>query len=101
MGMLTREHVEQMGFASIGENVLISDRASFYNPSKISLGSNVRIDDFCVFSAGLGGISIGNYIHIAVYSLLIGAGKFYCLIIVISHLGSQYIQAMMIIPARL
>lgn len=75
MGMLTREHVEQMGFASIGENVLISDRASFYNPSKISLGSNVRIDDFCVFSAGLGGISIGNYIHIAVYSLLIGAGK--------------------------
>jgi len=75
MGMLSRDLVEQMGFASIGENVQISDRASFYNTSKISLGNNVRIDDFCVLSAGSGGISIGSYTHIAVYSSLIGAGK--------------------------
>ena len=75
MGILSREIVEQMGFASIGENVQVSDRASFYNVSKISLGNNVRIDDFSVLSAGLGGISIGNHIHIAVFSLLIGAGK--------------------------
>ena len=75
MGILSREIIEQMGFASIGENVQISDRASFYNISKISLGNNVRIDDFSVLSAGLGGISIGNHIHIAVFSLLIGAGK--------------------------
>lgn len=75
MGMLSREIVEKMGFASIGENVQISDRASFFNTSKIFLGNNVRIDDFCVLSAGLGGISIGNYIHIAVFSSLIGAGK--------------------------
>ena len=75
MGMLPREIVEKMGFASLGENVQISDRASFYNISKISLGNNVRIDDFCVLSAGLGGITIGNHIHIAVFSLLIGAGK--------------------------
>lgn len=75
MGMLSREIVEKMGFASLGENVQISDRASFYNISKISLGNNVRIDDFCVLSAGLGGITIGNHIHIAVFSLLIGAGK--------------------------
>lgn len=73
--MLPREVAEQMGFASIGENVQISDRASFYNISKISLGNNVRIDDFCVLSAGIGGISIGNHIHIAVFSSLIGAGK--------------------------
>ena len=75
MGILSREIIEQMGFASIGENVQVSDRASFYNVSKISLGNNVRIDDFSVLSAGLGGISIGNHIHIAVFSLLIGAGK--------------------------
>jgi len=75
MGMLPREAVELIGFAAIGENVQISDRASFYNPSKMSLGSNVRIDDFCVLSAGSGGINIGNYIHIAVYSLLIGEGE--------------------------
>ena len=75
MAMLSREIVDKMGFASVGKNVHISDRASFYNTANISLGDNVRIDDFCVLSAGLGGITIGNYIHIAVFSSLIGAGK--------------------------
>jgi acetyltransferase-like isoleucine patch superfamily enzyme len=75
MAMLSRDVIERMGFATIGENLQISDRASFYGISKISLGSNVRIDDFCVLSAGLGGIAIGDYIHVAVYSSLIGAGK--------------------------
>jgi len=75
MAMLSREAIENMGFASIGENVQISDRASFYGTNRIALGSNVRIDDFCVFSAGVGGIELGNYIHVAVYTSLIGAGK--------------------------
>jgi acetyltransferase-like isoleucine patch superfamily enzyme len=75
MAILGREAIEALGFAFVGENVQISDRASFYGASRISLGSNVRIDDFCVLSAGVGGISIGDYVHIAVYSSLIGAGK--------------------------
>lgn len=75
MAMLGREAIEALGFASVGENVQISERASFYGTNRISLGSNVRIDDFCVLSAGSGGITIGDYIHIAVYSSLIGAGK--------------------------
>ncbi|MDO9215263.1 MAG: acyltransferase [Methylococcales bacterium] len=75
MAMLSRDLIEQMGFASVGNNVQLSDRASFYNTANISLGNNVRIDDFCVLSAGAGGINIGNHIHIAVFSLLIGAGK--------------------------
>ena len=75
MAMLSREAVEQMGFASVGENVQISDRASFYGAARISIGSNVRIDDFCVLAAGVGGIELGNYVHIAVGSSLIGAGK--------------------------
>ena len=73
--MLNRTEIEQMGFSSIGENVLISERASFYGCARIALGSNVRIDDFCVLSAGAGGIAIGNYVHVAVYTSLIGAGK--------------------------
>lgn len=64
-----------MGFASVGRNVRISDRASFYGISRISLGDYVRIDDFCVLSAGEGGILIGRNVHIAVYSCLIGAGR--------------------------
>lgn len=75
MGHLKRDEIERMGFASLGLNVLISDRASFYNCERIALGSNVRIDDFCVLSAGAGGIEIGNFVHIAVYSSLMGAGR--------------------------
>jgi galactoside O-acetyltransferase len=75
MGRLSQETLEAMGFAAIGENVAISDKASFYNCAAISIGNNVRIDDFCVLSAGAGGIAIGSNIHIAVYSSLIGAGR--------------------------
>lgn len=74
MARLSRATIEGMGFASVGDNVHISDRASFYNCPHISIGSNIRIDDFCVLSAGSGGITIGDYVHIAVYSSLIGSG---------------------------
>src|SRR4051794_15517212 len=75
MAMLTGEAVAALGFASVGRNVQVSDHASIYGAERIALGSNVRIDDFCVLSAGPGGISIGNFVHIAVYSSLMGAGK--------------------------
>lgn len=77
MAILSRTTVEQIGFASIGQNVLISDKASFYGAARISIGDNVRIDDFCVLSAGNGGIKIGSYIHIAVGTTLIGAGEIF------------------------
>lgn len=75
MAHLDPTAITRLGFRSVGENVLISDKASFYNCAGIVLGNNVRIDDFCVLSAGTGGISIGSNIHIAVYSSLIGAGQ--------------------------
>ncbi|QCQ20826.1 acyltransferase [Desulfoglaeba alkanexedens] len=75
MGMLPRDVIESMGFACVGNNIQISDRATFYGINRIKLASNVRIDDFCVLSAGAGGIEIGNYVHIAVYTSLIGTGK--------------------------
>ena len=75
MAQLTREAIDSMGFATVGENVMISDRTSFYNCAAISIGSDVRIDDFCVISAGTGGIHIGNHVHVAVYTSLIGAGR--------------------------
>lgn len=75
MAYLNETQLRAMGFAAIGTNVLISDKASIYGASRISIGSNVRIDDFCVLSAGEGGIEIGCYVHIAVSALLIGAGR--------------------------
>lgn len=71
----SRLELKKLGLKSLGKNVLISDKASIYNAANIEIGSNVRIDDFCVISAGEGGIKIGNYIHIAVFCSLIGNGK--------------------------
>ena len=61
-----------MGFLSLGENVLVSEKASIYGASRIRIGSNVRIDDFCILSAGEQGICLGNFIHVACYTSLIG-----------------------------
>lgn len=72
--MLSRAEIESIGFAAVGEDVRISEQARFYGASRIRIGSHVRIDDFCVLSAGEGGIEIGNYVHIAVFSSLIGRG---------------------------
>lgn len=75
MAFLTREQIEEMGFKSVGENVRLSDKASFYNCGNISIGSNVRIDDFCLFCAGTGGIELGSFIHISPHCTFIGDGK--------------------------
>ena len=75
MSVYTPEELQALGFKALGKNVRISRKASIYNPAAISIGDHVRIDDFCVLSAGAGGIEIGCFIHIAVYSALIGAGR--------------------------
>lgn len=59
----------KLNFKSIGENVLISKKASIYSAENICLGNNVRIDDFCILS---GKITIGSNIHIAAYSAIYG-----------------------------
>ena len=69
---LSRKEIEQIGFQSFGKNLLLSKDAKFYNPAGISLGSNIRIDDFCILSSGECGIRIENYVHIACYTSLIG-----------------------------
>ena len=75
MAWLTENEIKQLGFARVGKNVLLSNKASYYNCSKIEIGDYTRIDDFCVISAGIGGIDIGRNVHLAVYSSLIGTGK--------------------------
>lgn len=62
-----------MGFKHVGENVLISDKAVFYNPGGISIGDNTRIDDFCLLSGE--DIQIGRNVHLACYVSIIGKGR--------------------------
>lgn len=75
MSFYKQEELNEIGFNFLGENVLISNKSSIYNAKNISIGDNVRIDDFCILSAGEGGIEIGKYVHIACYSSLIGKGR--------------------------
>lgn len=72
MPFLSEDTVRNMGFKFIGKNVKISDKASIYNAQNISINDNSRIDDFCILSAGAGGIKVGKYVHIAAYCSLIG-----------------------------
>jgi len=61
----------EIGFKTVGNEVLISRKTSIYNPEVIEIGNNVRIDDFCVIVGG-SKIKLGNYIHIGCYSALYG-----------------------------
>ena len=58
-----------LGFGKVGENVKISKMAALYGTEKISIGNNVRIDDFCLLS---GKIKIGNNVHIAAGCYIFG-----------------------------
>lgn len=66
---LTEKELAELGLKRFGKNVKISRNARIYGAENVSVGDNVRIDDFCVLS---GVISLGNNVHIAVYSALFG-----------------------------
>ncbi|MDX9904246.1 MAG: acyltransferase [Bacteroidales bacterium] len=66
---LTPDELRETGFRSVGDKVLISRFARFYGAEKMTIGDNVRIDDFCILS---GEINLGNFIHISAYSALYG-----------------------------
>lgn len=66
---LSDSELKLIGFKSYGKNVLISRKASIYNPEKIEIGDNVRIDDFCILS---GNITVGSNIHLSAYVALYG-----------------------------
>lgn len=66
----TEEELFNLGLKSYGKDVKISRFAQLYSPEKISIGNNVRIDDFCILS---GNINLGSNIHISAYVAMYGA----------------------------
>jgi acetyltransferase-like isoleucine patch superfamily enzyme len=69
MPYLTQTALEAMGFASLGRNVKISDKASIYGAGEMRIGDNSRIDDFCVVS---GSVEMGRNVHVSPFCLLAG-----------------------------
>lgn len=72
VSFLNPEELQNLGLKSYGNNVFISRNASIYGAGTISIGNNVRIDDFCILS---GVISISSYVHISAYTALYGKGE--------------------------
>lgn len=75
MSFYSQDELQALGFKRLGQGVRLSRKASIYNAANIEIGDHSRIDDFCVLSAGEGGIVIGKHVHIAVFSSLIGNGR--------------------------
>lgn len=68
MAWRTESEVQEL-FGQIGENVLVSTRAVFYEPGKMRIGDHSRIDDFCLLS---GKVSLGRNVHLAAYTHVAG-----------------------------
>ena len=66
---LSLQEIKEVGFSCVGTNVLVSRKASIYNPENISLSDHVRIDDFCCLS---GRIAIGRNSHVTPFCLIAG-----------------------------
>jgi acetyltransferase-like isoleucine patch superfamily enzyme len=66
--------VSAMGFAHVGRDIRIFDLTRIAAPERISLGSNVVVDDF-VFLQGGNGLEIGSYVHIASFASVTGGGQ--------------------------
>jgi acetyltransferase-like isoleucine patch superfamily enzyme len=64
--------LRELGIGSVGKNVMVHDSAILVDVEQIELGSNVRIDPFCILSAAGGFIRIGSYVHIAAHVDIFG-----------------------------
>lgn len=56
-------------FGWVGENVRVSTRAVFYEPERIRIGDNSRIDDFCLVT---GSVTLGRNVHLTAYTHVAG-----------------------------
>lgn len=66
---LSFDELNALGLKGFGQNVLVSRFARIYSPEKMTIGDNVRIDDFCILS---GEILLGSFIHISAFCALYG-----------------------------
>jgi galactoside O-acetyltransferase len=72
MAYLNASALRELGFASLGEGVRISEYARIYRPDLMHIGNHVRIDDFAVISASEKHYLIGRNVHISPFCLLVG-----------------------------
>jgi len=62
--LLTKNELSKINFKKIGSNIKISKNVTIIGAKNISIGSNVRIDDYTIISALEGKLNIGSNVHI-------------------------------------
>ena len=72
----SEDEVENLGFARIGKNVKIKRNVGIVGTENISIGDNVRIDDFTMIMASGEPCRIGSYVHIAAHCTIYGRAGF-------------------------
>ena len=70
---LSRESLERLGFAALGEDVLIHPTCVLVGCERMRIGSHVRIDPFCVVTMSAD-LVIGDRVHVSAHASLLGAG---------------------------
>lgn len=70
---LSRESLERLGFASLGEDVLIHPSCVLVGCERMRIGSHVRIDPFCVVTMSAD-LVIGDRVHVSAHASLLGGG---------------------------
>lgn len=67
-GWIDDDSLKEM-FKSVGRDVKVSPKATFYGSENIEIGDNVRIDDGNLFLCAKGSLKIGNHVHLAANSI--------------------------------
>ena len=65
----------QINFKSIGQDVVVWEKAKIIYPESISIGNSVIIDDFVFFMGGQK-TDIGSFVHIGAFTGITGGGEF-------------------------
>src|SRR3954447_18476145 len=71
---LTEVDLAGEGIKKLGSNVRVHETAILVDLERIEIGSNVRIDPYCVLSAAGGHLKIGSYIHIGSHNVTVAGG---------------------------
>ena len=71
---LTERELRNHGLKTLGSKVRVHETAILVDLEQIEIGSNVRIDPYCVLSAAGGYLKIGSYIHIGSHNVTVGRG---------------------------
>ena len=70
------DEVENLGFSSIGKNVKIKKNVGIVGTENVSIGDNVKIDDFTMIMASGAPCRIGSYVHISAHCTIYGRAGF-------------------------